>query len=135
MIVIDTSVAVPAALPWHVAHRAARAALRADRTRAIAQVVVETYSVLTRLPPPERVSAAVASTLVRETFDFPPLVLSATTYFDLLGLAASEGITGGAVYDAVVGATAVEAGATLVTRDRRAVQTYRRVGVDYRFVD
>ena len=56
-------------------------------------------------------------------------------YSRLLDLAAAEGITGGAVYDAIVAATAVEGGATLLTRDRRAVETYRRVGADYRVLD
>ena len=135
MIVIDTSVAVPAALPWHVAHRAAHSGLPAGKTKAIAHVVLETYSVLTRLPPPERVTAGVASTFLRELFELPPLVLPATKYFDLLDLAAAGGITGGAVYDAVVASTAVHAGATLLTRDRRAVPTYRRVGAAYRFLD
>jgi predicted nucleic acid-binding protein len=135
LIVVDTSVAVPAALPWHVAHRLARSALPAAKTRAIAQVAIETYSVLTRLPPPERVSAEVARTYLREMFELPPLVLAAEAYSELLDLAAAEGITGGAVYDAIVAATAVEGGATLLTRDRRAVQTYRRVGAAYRLLD
>lgn len=135
MIVLDTSVAVPAALPEHVGHRSALAALPPGKTRAIAQVAVETYSVLTRLPPSQRVAANLARSFLHETFEFPPLCLAPETYARLLDLAAAEGITGGAVYDAIVGVTAVEGGATLLTRDRRAVQTYRRVGADYRFVD
>ena len=55
MIAVDTSVAVAAALPWHEAHTAARAAMPADAALLLGQVAVETYSVLTRLPPPQRV--------------------------------------------------------------------------------
>jgi predicted nucleic acid-binding protein len=135
VIVLDTSVAVPAALPWHVDHGLARSALPAAKTRPIAQVLVETYSVLTRLPPPERVSADIARTYVREMFEPPPLILPAEAYSDLLDLAAQQRITGGAVYDAIVAATALDADATLLTRDRRAVQTYRRVGADYRLLE
>jgi predicted nucleic acid-binding protein len=134
VIVLDTSVAVPAALPEHVDHHAAVRALPRGGTRAIAQVAIETYSVLTRLPPSQRAGADVAAGYLRATFDFPPLSLSAGAYSDLLDLAVAERITGGAVYDAIVGATAAEAGATLLTRDRRAIATYRLVGASYRLI-
>lgn len=67
-------------------------------------------------------------------FQWPPLVLSADGYDDLLDLAAEEDIVGGAVYDGLVAATAREAGATLLTRDRRAAVTYQLLGVDYRLI-
>jgi predicted nucleic acid-binding protein len=134
LIVVDTSVAVPAALPEHVAHRSAHDALQDEQTRAIAHVAVETYSVLTRLPRPQRVAPDHARAYLADTFAFPPLVLAPAAYGGLLDLAAAEGITGGALYDAVVAATAAEAGATLLTRDRRAVPTYRLVGAEYRFL-
>lgn len=130
----DTSVAVAAALPWHESHTAARSALSHAKTWLLAQVAVETYSVLTRLPAPQRVPASVARDYLRETFALPPLVLAADGYMRLLDLAAEEGIAGGAVYDALIAATAQEAGATLLTLDRRAVTTYQVLRVDYRFV-
>ena len=40
------------------------------------------------------------------------------------------GIAGGSVYDALVGATAIEHGLKLATRDRRALVTYRALQVD-----
>ena len=43
----------------------------------------------------------------------------------LIGYLAAQNVTGGAAYDALVGSTAKAAGATLLTRDRRAVKTYR----------
>jgi len=55
-------------------------------------------------------------------------------YRDLLERAAAEDIVGGAIYDGLVGATVREAGATLLTRDRRAVHTYELLGVDYRLL-
>ena len=123
-----------AALPWHESHTAAASALADARAPVLAPVAVETYSVLTRLPPPQRVPAAVAREYVRETFHFPPLVLGAQGYGRLLDLVADEGIVGGALYDAVVAATAREGGATLLTLDRRAIRTYRLLGIDYRFL-
>jgi predicted nucleic acid-binding protein len=134
VIAVDTSVAVPAALPWHTAHRAVNSSLPHQTTRVIAQVAIETYSVLTRLPKPQRVPAELARDYLREAFEFPPLSLGAKSYAGLLDLAAAQRITGGAVYDAIVAATAVEAGATLLTRDRRAIATYQMVGVPHRLI-
>lgn len=134
MIAVDTSVALAAALPWHEAHVAAHAALPRTKTPLIAQVAVETYSVLTRLPPPQRVPAAVARDYLNEAFTLPPLVLPADSYQRLLDRAAAQGITGGAVYDALIAATAQEAGATLLTLDRRAVTTYQQLRADYQLV-
>ena len=106
MIVADTSVAVAAALPWHEAHPVARSALTGEKTRVIAQVAIETYSVLTRLPPPQRVPAAVARDYLVEMFELPPIVLAAEEYEGLLDLAVAAQIAGGAVYDAIVAASA-----------------------------
>jgi predicted nucleic acid-binding protein len=131
VITADTSVAVAAALPWHEAHTAARSALSRRKPRLIAHVAVETYSVLTRLPPPQRVPAPVAWTFLREVFASPPLVLAPKRYVELIQLAAAKGIVGGAVYDAVVAATAGDAGAELLTLDERAARAYELVGVHY----
>jgi predicted nucleic acid-binding protein len=134
VIVVDTSVAVAAALPWHESHEAARSALPRRKAPLLAQVAVETYSVLTRLPPPQRVAPALAADYLSETFALPPVVLSPDGHERLLGLAAGAPIIGGAVYDALVGATANEAGATLLTLDRRATAAYRLLGVDYQVI-
>lgn len=47
---VDSSVVIAAFASWHESHESARRALAA-RPRAIAHAAVETYSVLTRLPP------------------------------------------------------------------------------------
>jgi len=49
----------------------------------------------------------------------------------LIEQAASNGIAGGSVYDALIAATVRHAGARLLTRDRRAANTYERFGVEY----
>jgi predicted nucleic acid-binding protein len=43
---------------------------------------------------------------------------------------AEAGVSGGAVYDALVGATAGEQRVPLLTRDLRALPTYRALDVD-----
>lgn len=134
MIVVDTSVSVAAALPWHEAHADAVSAARAEKTRLLAPVGVETYSVLTRLPPPQRVPGAVAHEYIQTAFLLPPLALEPGGYEKLLDRASAEGILGGAIYDALVGATARSAGATLLTLDRRAVITYQLLNVDHRLL-
>jgi hypothetical protein len=48
---------------------------------------------------------------------------------------AQLGIAGGAVYDALVAATAAEHGITLATRDRRAAETYRALSIDFQLID
>jgi hypothetical protein len=101
VIAADTSVAVAAALPWHEAHGAARAALRGPTSALIAHVAVETFSVLTRLPSPRRVPASVAREYLQQAFVSPMLTLTPAGYQALLDRAAAEGITGGAIYDAL----------------------------------
>jgi predicted nucleic acid-binding protein len=48
----------------------------------------------------------------------------------LIELLGRTGIAGGSVYDALVGATAIEHRIKLATRDRRALATYRALQVD-----
>ena len=45
------------------------------------------------------------------------------------------GIGGGAVYDALVAAAAIEHGLPLVSRDQRALQTYQTMGADLVLID
>jgi predicted nucleic acid-binding protein len=134
VIVVDSSVAIAAALPWHEHHTTAIAALPSVRTALIAAVAMETYSVLTRLPPPQRLLPGLAFEYLQERFQFPPLALASTSYESLLALAAAERIDGGTIYDAVIAATAKESEATLLTLDRRAAPTYEIVGVTYRVI-
>lgn len=68
-------------------------------------------------------------------FTEPPLTLRPDAYQELLREALRAGITGGAIYDVLVAATARQAGATLVTRDRRAAPTYEALGVRFERLD
>ena len=124
----DTSLVVAAFASWHENHERARRAL--DRgLRLIEHCALETYSVLTRLPPPHRTSGEVVREFLRARFLQPFLRLSGAAYKDfILGLP-DQGVTGGAAYDALVAATAAGCDAELITCDRRALPVYERYGV------
>lgn len=91
---------------------------------------VELLSVLTRLPPPHRLSPAAALRLEEKNFP-ESRFLSATDTRDLLRDFAEAGLAGGALYDGLVGAAARQHNLTLITCDRRAEPTYRLLGVNY----
>lgn len=125
---VDTSVVVAAFASWHEHHDRARGALD-DGARLIEHCALETYSVLTRLPPPHRCASDVVRDFLRQRFNEPYLRLDARAYRELLLGLPERGVTGGAVYDAVVAATAAVHSAELLSCDRRAVPTYEKMGV------
>jgi len=134
VIAVDTSVVVAGFASWHEGHRSASGAL-ARKPRVPAHVLVEAYSVLTRLPPPHRAPASLVVTFLAERFPEAPLVLPARAHLELILTSARTGLAGGAIYDALIAATAHHAGATLLTRDERARSVYDRMRVRYELVD
>jgi predicted nucleic acid-binding protein len=133
VIAVDTSVVVAGFASWHEGHRSAAAVL-ARRPRVPAHVLVESYSVLTRLPPPHRAPPDLVAAFLTDRFRQEPLVLPAPAHVELIRTLAAAGLAGGAAYDALIAATAHHAGATLLTRDERAGAVYSRLGVQYQFV-
>jgi len=134
VIAVDTSVVVAGFASWHEGHRSAVAAL-ARKPRVPAHVLVEAYSVLTRLPPPHRAPVDLVARFLAERFPEAPLALPARAHRALIDSSAHAGLAGGAVYDALIAATARHAGATLLTRDQRARAVYERMDVSYEIVD
>lgn len=133
MMAVDTSLVVAAFASWHESHEPARRALDAG-VRLIEHCALETYSVLTRLPPPHRTPGTVVRDFVAARFPLPFLRLSEAAYREfILGLA-ERGVTGGAAYDALVAATAAAHGAELATCDRRALPVYERYGLRTRLL-
>jgi predicted nucleic acid-binding protein len=130
---IDTSVAVAAFSTWHDGHEAARHAL-AERSRLIAHVALETYAVLTRLPPPHRAPGHLVVEFLRRNFDQRLLALSGSSHRRLLESVERAGISGGAIYDALIASTAMASNETLVTLDRRALRTYEAMGAPTRLL-
>ncbi len=127
-VLLDTSAAVAFLVTDHASHEATFEALADRRLGLAGHAAFETFSVLTRLPPPARRTPAVVSQLLDANFPHSRF-LSGEQAATLLASLASSGIAGGSVYDALVGAAAREHGQTLVTRDRRALETYRELGV------
>lgn len=129
----DTSLVVAAFASWHEHHDAARRTLDAG-ARLIDHCAVETYSVLTRLPPPHRSPGPVVIDFLRARFPQPFLRLTEGRYRRFVLELAERGITGGAAYDALVAATAAAADAELVTCDRRAVSVYDAFGIRFHVI-
>lgn len=127
---VDTSVAVALTIADHEHHKSVVGALDGRRLGLAGHAAFETFSVLTRLPPPARRTPASASHLI--TANFPDSrFLSPDAAAALLVDLNDAGIAGGSVYDALVGAVAKEHGITLCTRDRRAIETYRALDVEF----
>ncbi len=130
MIAVDTSVVVAAFASWHEGHRSALAVL-ARHPRLPAHVAVESFSVLTRLPPPHRAPAVLVRDFLVGRFTSPLLTLKAEAYPVLIAEATAAELAGGSIYDALIAATARQARATLLSRDRRAAGIYELMGVKY----
>lgn len=97
--------------------------------------MLETYAVLTRLPPPHRAPSDLVVAFLKQRFKAAPLALPGIAQAALLEQISASGLTGGAIYDALIGATARHAGATLITRDLRAARAYDVVGAKYEYLE
>jgi predicted nucleic acid-binding protein len=127
----DTSVLVAAFASWHEHHDVAFAAVR-RLDAVVAHCLLETYSVLTRLPAPHRMTAEVVSRYLQGSFSgHRVLGLAPQDQRKLVASLAKWGVTGGAVYDALIAAVCRNARATLLTLDGRAHQTYGTLGVPH----
>lgn len=127
VIAVDTSVAVPLVVSTHRAHHAVVEWWNGNPVALSGHALIETYSVLTRLPGDARLTAMDAATLLTERFAAPLLLTTADTA-RLPELLAARGIAGGAVYDAITGMAALQNGCVLATRDARAAGTYQAIG-------
>jgi predicted nucleic acid-binding protein len=112
---------IAAVCSWHEHHEAAaneienRLAARAKMIVA-APALIEAYAVLTRLPPPHRLSPQTALTLLENNFLKlgTVIALNAKAYQTLLLSAPKNNVAGGRMYDAVIGACAEQARAGAV---------------------
>ncbi len=129
----DSSIAIAALLDGHPAHDAAAEAL-AGCTATIAHVAAETYSVLTRLPLPDRADATAAAAVLDERLPATFATLSASNHAQAPARLAAAGISGGATYDGLIALTALEHDLELLTRDRRAIGSYRALGTRFTLV-
>lgn len=127
MIAVDSSIVIAGFASWHE-HHAESVKVLARRLRLVAHAAIESYSVLTRLPPPHRALPGLVHDFLADRFTEPYLGLTERGYRALLATAANGLILGGRTYDALIAFTAAEHDVTLLSLDRRAVTTYETVG-------
>lgn len=133
ILAVDTSIAVAAFASWHEKHEAARQALD-EGASLVDHCALETYAILTRLPPPHRAPAAIVRDYLAGQFPGQYLRLSGGAYRQfVLGLA-DQRVTGGGAWDALVAATALAHQGQVISCDARAARIYERYGVPLRLV-
>jgi predicted nucleic acid-binding protein len=117
----DTSCMIAVVCSWHEYHDQAaneleRRLARREKMIVAAPALVEAYAVLTRLPPPHRISAETAFTLLDNNFmkAVTIVALNAKSYEALLRIAPKNRVAGGRTYDAVIGMCAEQGKASTV---------------------
>lgn len=132
IVALDSSVIVAALLDGHEHHASAlplvQEALKAPRNVVVpVPALVESYSVMTRLPPPWRVRADDARHMLSATFQGRAILvaLDGAEVWTMLASLGSSGVVGGATYDAHIAACAMKARAThLATFNRRHFERF-----------
>jgi predicted nucleic acid-binding protein len=126
---LDTSVAIAVIVEDHEAHATALEVVGGLRLGLSGHAWFETYSVLTRLPGAQRRSPADAIRLL--THNFPASAFLGEDASLALGPEIARlGVSGGAVYDALVGAAARQHRRRLLSADTRARPVYEALGVE-----
>lgn len=132
-LLLDTSAAVALVTEDSAAHDEVRDACAGLVLGLAGHALLETYSVLTRLPGGSRLSPAAASHVIAR--EFPASVaLPADEALRAVIELAEAGVAGGAVYDGLVALAARSASLTLLTCDRRALGTYAALKADVRLI-
>jgi predicted nucleic acid-binding protein len=134
VIVADSSVLIAALASHHDGHARAVDALR-GASKLIVHAAFETCSVLSRLPDELRIEAATVLETLERDFPRPWLATGQDAQHACLRRAVDAGLRGGALYDALIAATAREHGATLLSTDRRAREAYEAIGVRVSYID
>ena len=106
---------------WHEHHQAAfqeleRRLKRRETMMVAGPALVETYAVLTRLPPPHRLSPLDAKTLIESNFLNGKRIISLAEkdYRGLLNEASTQDVSGGRTYDWVIALCARKAKASVL---------------------
>ena len=99
---------IAAVCDWHEHHAAASAEIdvrlnRGESLVAAGPALVEAYAVLTRLPPPGRLSPRIAFAILDASFAGGEIVaLDGGDFREFLAQATVRSIAGGQIYDAVI---------------------------------
>jgi predicted nucleic acid-binding protein len=133
VLLLDTSIAVALMVEDHEVHAAALEVVEGRRLGLSGHAWFETYSVLTRLPGAHRRSPADALRLLAHNFPVSAF-LGQDESLALGREIAGLGVSGGAVYDALVGAAARQHRRRLVSADVRARPAYEALGVELELI-
>ncbi|MGN7949311.1 PIN domain-containing protein [Microbacterium sp. 22215] len=132
-LLLDTSDAIALVMEDSAGHDAVRSACTGLVLGLSGHALLETYSVLTRLPGGSRLSPEAAARVIDH--EFPGSVaLPPDEAVRAVSELAGAGVAGGAVYDGLVALAARSAGITLLTCDRRAIGTYAKLKTDIRII-
>ena len=126
-VALDASVIVPGLLSWHAQHGTASAELIAllqgpSKVLLPLHSLVEAYAVMTRLPPPHRLSPKDALAILEGSFGKRSILvgLDGEEGWDLIRELGERSIAGGTTYDGLIAACARKGGARrLLTFNRR----------------
>jgi predicted nucleic acid-binding protein len=132
-VLLDTSAALALLHDTNAAHEQVLETTHGLRRGLAGHALLETYSVLTRLPGAARVDRNLARRLIERAFP-ASVALPPGIALNALAVMSDAGIAGGAVYDGLVGLAAKSAAITLLSCDRRAAKTYAALGVDVRLI-
>jgi predicted nucleic acid-binding protein len=129
---------VAAVCTWHEHHERAAGEIeerlqRGETLLVAARTLVEAYAVLTRLPPPYRLSPTNALALVETNFIQAAriITLDVRSYRTFLRRARDEGIRGGRTYDAVIATCALKARASaLLTFNKTHFLSFAERGIE-----
>lgn len=133
IVFVDTSAAVALMVEDHEAHAATLEAVRGKRLGLAGHAWFETYSVLTRLPAGLRRSPVDVERMLSHNFPLTGFLGEA----EAVALSAELvrlGVSGGAVYDALVAAAARQHQRPLLSRDGRASSVYEALGVEVQVI-
>lgn len=132
---LDASVIVAGLLSWHEQHQVASAALvallrRPDKIVVPLQSLVEAYAVITRLPPPHRLSPENALAILEGSLRSRSTVagLDGEEGWDLIEELGHQSIAGGTSYDGLIMACARKAGAQRILTFNR--KHFERLGIE-----
>ena len=133
-VMLDTSVLVAAMVESHPAHDRAFPWLQRGLAGEFgylvaAHTLAELYAVLTTLPVSPRLSPGTVWRMIHENVEREARVipLSAADYAGVLKNMSERGLSGGAIYDALIARSAQKAGTRLLTLN---IEDFRRVWPD-----
>lgn len=113
-VLYDTSVLIAAILVEHSNHAAALSKLELATSGEVqgypTHSLAELYSVMTRLPPPLRVTPEEAVAILTDLTEYiEPITLVAADYQRAIALMAQLNLPGGGIFDAVIAQAALKA--------------------------